>query len=594
MRYITFKGTRTIKKPNINNWQSAFWVSLSVSILTGIFVIERYELLLGPDDVGMRNILSGIYTGNPEPHVYFMYILLAKVLTALYTWFPNVYWYAWFLVLSNYGCLALVLYRFTSNARKHKIEIAVCISSAFSLLWLTFLITLEWTATAGILSATAIFLYATIPQDDEKKLKAREVLLPVFLLLISYNLRHNVAEMSIPFGGCVFLIKVIRNRNRLTKQFLRMHITFLSLCTLVFVGSFTLNRIAYSSEEWQEADAFSGYRSTMFDRYGWPDYDTYHRIYDENNITYEMYQCIKKDYNLMLTYKGVLSPENFKELSEIAKRDFEGQAITIKQRIKECAKKRLFAAVSWEYRLYTVFIYLGIFLAICCCAFRKDILQLFLCIIGIFGFECVWIWLYLLNRLPIHVGYSLNMLAVAMVVSFLWQEPLMKRLLKKKFIWVLIVLLLVCGVLDRLPVIRQRNEEEAQNGLLLSTVKQYCEEHNKNIYFRDFYSFNNSILYKERIEDRDEKIAANFIPPNGWTVILPFDNLNMPSNGQEELCTWIGSKDNIYLILEHSRATEACQRIVALFASRGINCQMVLEDSINIPNGKVFEVYHYQ
>lgn len=78
-------------------------------------------------------------------------------------------------------------------------------------------------------------------------------------------------------------------------------------------------------------------------------------------------------------------------------------------------------------------------------------------------------------------------------------------------------------------------------------------------------------------------------------MILPFDNQFVPSGGHQELCSWIQTKDNIYILLEESRAEGICKRIEALFASRGIKCHLELEDTIHISNGKtVVEVYHYQ
>ncbi len=596
MRYLTFEKIRTIDPiidaQKISRKKAAF-LSVGITFLVILFVSLNYEPLLGPDDVGIRNILSGIYTGTPEAHTYFMYYILTKVISILYKWFPNIYWYVLFLALVNYGCLTLILYRFLCIVDRYKLIGIWSVVAGFLILWLPFFITLEWTSAAGILSATAIFWYATVPDRKDRNELLRDYILSFILLFISCNLRNDVALLALPFAGVVFLWKLSRNKSFFSSAFLHTQLLFVILSMVIIVMSRAVDSFAYSSDVWKEADRFSEYRSAMYDRFGWPDYDTYKDIYTRNNISFEMYQSIKNDYNLMLSYKGVLSSDNFEELAEIAETLFYSQNDTM-SRLKNCVKKRWTAMKSQTYNLHTIIIYIGLFCSAVCSLYQKDKFKLFLVVSTAVGFELIWVYLYFRNRLPIHVGYSLNMIAVAAVIALLWRESLIKKVLKSGFIWFVLFLFLTTNLLQRTTAIQAGNRIEATNALLLSTVKQYCEENKENIYFRDFFSFNNSILYKELIYARDERKAANFIPPNGWSVVLPMDNQYLPSGGGQELCSWIQDKNNIYIMIERSRAKDICMRTEALFASRGIECRLILEDVLEIPNGLIIEVYHFQ
>lgn len=596
MRYLTFEKIRTIDPiidaKKISRKKAAF-LSVGITFLVILFVSLNYEPLLGPDDVGIRNILSGIYTGTPEAHTYFMYYMLTKILSTLYRWFPNIYWYVLFLALVNYGCLTLILYRFLCIVDRYKLIGIWSVVTGFLILWLPFFITLEWTSAAGILSATAIFWYATVPDRKDRTELLRDYILSFILLFIACNLRNDVALLAIPFAGVVFLWKLSRNKSSFSSVFLRTQLLFIILSLAIIVVSRVVDTLAYSSDVWKEADRFSEYRSTMYDRFGWPDYDTYKDIYTRNNISFEMYQSIKNDYNLMLSYKGVLSSDNFEELAEIAETIFYSQNDTM-SRLKDCVKKRWGAMKGQTYSLHTIIIYIGLLCSVICSLYQKDKFKLFLVVSTAVGFELIWIYLYFRNRLPIHVGYSLNMIAVAAVIALLWREPSIKKVLKSGFVWIVLFLFLTTNLLQKATAIQAGNRIEATNALLLSTVKQYCEENKENIYFRDFFSFNNSILYKELIYARDERKAANFIPPNGWSVVLPMDNQYLPSGGEQELCSWIQNKNNIYIMIERSRAEGTCMRTEALFASRGMDCHLVLEDVLEIPNGLIIEVYHFQ
>jgi len=127
---------------------------------------------------------------------------------------------------------------------------------------------------------------------------------------------------------------------------------------------------------------------------------------------------------------------------------------------------------------------------------------------------------------------------------------------------------------------------------MFKIVKQYCQMHPEMVFYRDFYSFNNaSILYKEMIKVRDERDAANFLPANGWSVVLPLNNQYLPTDGNTELCGWLQGRNNYCFLVDKSKASDRCRRLAKLFSSRGITCRMSLVDQLAIPNGVVIEVY---
>lgn len=564
-------------------------IGMAIALL--LFVVGRFELLLGPDDVGMRNIISGIYTGKPDAYAYFIYYLLAKMLSLLYLCAPNGYWYVCFLIVVNYSSLVLIMYRTTHDLKSHRNLVLIIEVFIFVILWIQNLITLEWSVSAGIMSATAIFWYLTIPEQVEKKHIIGEYLIPLILLVLAYNLRHSVVEMAMPYAGIAFCIRIYKGRLN-KKQSWKKEFIFLLVCVLAVGTSYLTNHLAYSSEAWKEADKFSEYRSNMFDRFGYLDYDTYKELYQKNKISREMYESIRYDYNFMMAGKGVLTSENLKELSEQTEASFyEKQSFL--ERVQDCFAKRWESARSDTYRIYSVFFYTGILAGVISAWKRKDKIKMLLLAGTVFIFEFMWIYLYYRNRLPSHVGYSLNIVAIAVATALLWDEQYVQQILKKKAVFLLLLFGISVVLGSRLSLMQSVNEKEVKNAAVLQEVKQYCEEKEENIYFRHFYSFNNSILYKELIESGEERSAANFIPPNGWSVILPMDNQYVPTGGRQELCSWISEKDNIYFMAEKGRAENACARTERLFASRGIACELVLEDELNIANGQTIQVYHF-
>ncbi len=577
------------------NWKKVTCYRLILCIgmttLLFLFVMGRFELLLDIDDVGLRNILSGIYTGQPDAHTFFIYYLLAKMLSLLYLYMPDGYWYVWFLLAANYGSLVLILYRTVCRVKSHQKLVLFAELLVFAILWIRNLIMPEWTVSAGIMSATAIFWYATIPEETQKKHILGEYLIPLVLLVLAFNLRSSVAEMAIPFAMIVFLAKIYKGRwdkkNLWKKEFI-----FLLTCMLAVGVSILVNYLAYSSEEWKEQKKFSTYRANMIDRYGYPDYDEYEELYSENNISKEMYESIRYDYNFLMAGKGILTSDDLKELSEQAELSFYEEH-PFGEWLQECFLKRWKEARGDTYRIYSIVFYAGMLVGAICAWKRKDKIKLLLIVGTIFIYEFFWIYLYYKNRMLWRVGCSLNILALAVMIAFLWDEQYVQRfILRKKTI---LPIIFTCSLLlgSSLSAAQRTNETEVSNAYLLQDTKRYCEQHKENVYFRHFYSFCNTITYKELIETGEERSAANFILPNGWSVILPMDSQYAPTGGKRELCSWIAEKDNIYFIIEKERAEPTCTRTENLFASRGFSCDLMLEDELNMINGKTIQIYHF-
>ena len=71
------------------------------------------------------------------------------------------------------------------------------------------IIHLEWTTTAGILGATAVFLYATMPPRESRLLSTVDHAVCLFLFLLCFCLRNTVAYMYLPLLGICWLRKLL-------------------------------------------------------------------------------------------------------------------------------------------------------------------------------------------------------------------------------------------------------------------------------------------------------------------------------------------------------------------------------------------------
>ncbi len=563
-----------------------------VSVLMAVIIYFHYELLMDTDDIGIRSILSGLYTGTPEAHVLFFLYPLSFILSKLYTFSQGIQWYFWFFEVSNYACLTLILFSVVRRLKKYILLFIIIFTALFFIFWIPNLIQLEWTTTAGLLSATAIVWFFFIPVETDKKKLVVDYAIPIFLFALSFNLRSSVLEMALPFMIMAILIKWFWNIKDINKKNIRKDLIFIGLTVVVLVGSYEINRAAYSSDEWMEASAYSNYRAMLYDRYGYPSYDEYSEVYEENGITEEMYEVMKTDYNFMLASKGVLTSESLRPIAELAKENYYAQRTTIGE-LKHCLKERWQNMWNDNYKVYTIVFYAGILLLIICAIYRRAWFHLFLEVVSVIGFEALWLYLYYGARLPVRVGRSLYLLGFILVMAFLFEEPLVHKIWHYR--WAQIVAILIVAVLfwREAVIIQGDNELRAYRASYFQEIMQYCEDNSENVYFRDVNSNIGTGISYEKIKDKSDRLAANYVPPNGWMVSLPLDNQFMPTDGSQELCSWISEQNNFYLIVNSDRADGVCLRTENLFQSRGIDCTLELEDVFQTSNDMTLDVYHF-
>ena len=548
-------------------------------ILILIILFSQYAVFFELDDIGMRNILSGMVSGKTEAHCYFMYYALASVLAFLYKHFSGVYWYLIFLLLCNYFCFALIMYRIMQKTKKIKSTLFIgCI--IFVLLFINQFLLLEWTTTAGTLAACAVFWYGTIP--DEKHTSYLEYIIPVCLLWIAYNLRHSVVEMAIPFAFLLFISKVYKMQNR---KILKKNICFLGLCISVVLISYGINCMAYQSSEWKEAIKMGAYRSMLFDYYGYPNYSEYTELYEKNGISKEMYETMKNDANYLMAISGVLTPENLEPIVDKAEELYKGQSTL--ERIKKSLRNRCHEILGSDYWIYSIILYLEIIIYFIITFRKRDIPKLFLGIVIIIGFEMIWFYLFMKGRTPYRVGYGLYMVAIALVTSLLWNNEKIGFVWKKSIVKFTVIFFVSIIIGQIITGVNTENYKRYEASQTRKEAKIYCENHKDNFYIRDYLSF----TQREVIQNHDENIAGNFRSLSEWNFCYPISDAYIPYG--KELCHWIKEAGNVYLIVNSIRADEMCERQENLFASRGVSCEMRLIDSIQISNGTVLEIYKY-
>ena len=273
------------------------------------------------DDVLIRDILSGVYTGEPEALTAQLLWPLSALLAGLYRVLPGVPVFGAFLWLCQAGSIFLILKRsldaVSGSAAPGKIRAAgtfsvsgslkkLCLSLLETLLiaacLLYHLVFVQYTVTAGLLATAAIFTFLTVRErESERAVTFWLRCLPAALLFwLAFCLRSEMGLLLLPLAGVGGIWKWAARAMRGPVFTGRNAASFLGLFGLILAGvlaCFGADRLACSDPEWQEFEALFDARTQVYDFY-----DASLRSFEENREFYEGLGLTETQCELLVNY----------------------------------------------------------------------------------------------------------------------------------------------------------------------------------------------------------------------------------------------------------------------------------------------------
>ena len=300
------------------NWLIPAFCCLVLFLGTGMAWDYYFDL---NDDVLIRDILSGVYTGEPEALTAQLLWPLSALLAGLYRVLPGVPVFGAFLWLCQAGSIFLILKRsldaVSGSAAPGKIRAAgtssvsgslkkLCLSLLETLLiaacLLYHLVFVQYTVTAGLLATAAIFTFLTVRErESERAVTFWLRCLPAALLFwLAFCLRSEMGLLLLPLAGVGGIWKWAARAMRGPVFIGRNAASFLGLFGLILAGvlaCFGADRLACSDPEWQEFEALFDARTQVYDFY-----DASLRSFEENREFYEGLGLTETQCELLVNY----------------------------------------------------------------------------------------------------------------------------------------------------------------------------------------------------------------------------------------------------------------------------------------------------
>lgn len=593
------KDTQTT--PVKTNEYLAFWkehlfemflsVVLVAVAIAGISVFFGY-IYASNDDVMLRNIVNGTYTGTPDGHMIYVLYPLGFVLKCLYTQFPAVEWYDVMSVGFTYLCWFLLMTA-AGSVPKKKAWKAVAVGLTFIaliMLELPYVVMEHYTVLAGMLAVTAI-LYLMIGQDKEKKVSLFRIVV-VLCMLLCLLLRKQVFLLSLPVGGIVILYRILNEKEKAgkIKELIRSGIV-IALILGIGIMLFGIDKMAYSSEEWKNFEAYNEARTDAFDYYFIGDYNRFPAEYDAMEINEGLFFNIV-DYNTELI--PGLTTERLNKIVELGKiqrkenRSMAGQIkdallATIKLPVKAFYDKTI---TPVGLALILSFIALGIWF------YNQKKWKELLTEVLLFGYTALIIFVFLYKqRFPEHVSFGLYMM---ILTSLIGMALSMLRGAKEnaKKVWLgrsaLIVAGIVCLVMA-VSVIRQTKANKLLKDANIAdweVVNQYCKNNPDKHYLmktKDMVFSTEGIFTERGIE------AENTYRLGSWVEESPLQMSRLSKQGGTEVYEWAKS-ENVFFIYREETGEHWLEEAYRNYSENGEQISIEVVDEIVTPPGIWFAV----
>lgn len=387
----------------------------ALALFMAAFIYLKFGYYLFNDDIVMRNIVSGYYTGTPDSHAIFVMYPISFLLKLLYSVTVNIPWYGLLMVLLNTMCLYLVTRRVASffDGIVKRLIASVSTICLFVLVYFEHLVVLDFTAEAGLLASTAVFLIAT-----RKEHRISESIVIVLLMTFSMWYRQGAFYMSLPFALLGYLLSSYKYINfKAIKDTLKKLLPYfaeLFVILVILFASDAIHKAAYSPEEWVEFRRYNSARASVFD-YEWSlSYEDYVALSENPLSEPEFLGITNRAYTLFDNVPKEKLSEIY-TLGSAAKASW-NQYISVPRKTIINASENILKSFSTVIGLLTLVVFLLSFAA---CIRAQKKLETFVCLSTFLGYYLVYCYFELRDRLISRASDALALTAIALFVSVL-------------------------------------------------------------------------------------------------------------------------------------------------------------------------------
>ena len=495
-------------------------LALCIALITWGIVAVGFDFFYDlNDDVLIKDILSGAYTGTPSGYNNQMMYPISVLIAGLYRLIPSVPWYGIMLMGGLAASVTIIAYRLLCYTLNIWIKLAMSVFVIVFILgvYMDEITNMTYTVVSAMLATAACVWVLT-----DNNLRLRDNIVPIVLCIISFNTRSEMFLLMCPYMAAVTIIKFIFD---LSKKSLRNLSIIATVILAGIVITFLIDTIAYSGSEWREYRRLFDARTEVYDFTGIPEYDTNEDFYESEGITREQWQLLV-DYNYALddnitadTLETIASYVRSGEAKDANGNPYTRANVGIKTAMGQYIRSLIdFTADPMYMPLRLIVTLLFIALVILSILSRRGDMLVGLAIVLLCR-SVPWIYFYYSGRPVERLSHPMFFIEAAILFTMMCQTKISR--LDKGLVYLTLILILVLCVVNLKTewgdTARQMREREEVN----ASYEKLCEHTTttEGYYLIDVYS---TVDFTEKVfapqADKSNQMLAG-----GWMAGSPLD-----------------------------------------------------------------------
>ena len=547
-------------------------LSLAMALILAGILAARFDFYYDlNDDVLIKDILSGVYSGTPDGHTMQLLYPLGALLALLYRGL-SIPVFGAFLLFCQFGSIWAVGYRsvvlvdeereardgvslasgMRSAATGACLGIKGVLLFAEALFWFaamgSHLVYLQYTVTAGMLAGAAIFWVVTA--------KGKERFRGLLLYWLSFCLRPEMALLCLPLAGAGGLCIWGREKQIFSKENLRHYLGLFAALVIGMGVFYGLDVLAYSDPDWKDFRQFFDERTTLYDYHldFVEQYDENREAYEETGVSRTLQEMLK-NYNF-----GAADEIDTQMLSSLA---VQAKKTDAKEPVLSQVKKAIWqlAHENWLSKndLPWNFVFLAVVFVWCFCCLQKGNRKFFwqpvfvACVGGM-----LWIYLLMQGRMVDRVTHPLY-LAQILLAAGLWGTATSTAVpganMRSTGRIHTAITAAVCGAIlllcvFQVPGMWQGVAQEQIHRKMVNRTNEdtfaYCKKHASTLFLEDVYS---TVAYSEKITlDRDKPFNYDLL--GGWLVKSPLTKQKLSAFEYASMGEAVRSSERVCLLAD--------------------------------------------
>lgn len=577
------------------HWFESVFALVMVAAIAVVVTVKFGYVYSTNDDVMMKNIINGNFTGTVDGHLVFISYVLSSFWKFLYNILPGVSWYDVFMVGVHYLCWFLIIVRLGGCAAKKKLKtiIMLLVTMLLIVIDLKYLVIVQFTVVSAELAAVSV-LWVLTGKRDTKIEWAIDYTVILSTLYAASQFRKEPFLVALPVALLAIMLDVWKrsgNKKELYSTLKKTAICIGIFC-LVYGVDASIEKAAYSSSEWSDFSRSQEARPQVYDYSVIPSFGAYESAYKALGLDYA-------DWMAIYTYNCELA-EDFdvdvmEGVAEVVK-DSENSWRAVSNKT-DIFKKNFYQLcfIIFGNEIQPIGLILAVFyiVALLLCYKRNDKKTGIVLLMMLGFYLAAFFYLIDRGRMPERVLYGMHFMQLMCLLSVVLDsaQQIYENRKKDKF-WSAIIIGF-CGMafffsfVYTWQVIKAERNELLQKAADWEYVNDYFESYPENRYCLDTLSFvfSTEELFSDKIE------SDNIVRMGGWTLNSLLQKQRMEMQGVENLLHQLVEDKQFYIVQEAGKDTAW---IDIIYEEKGYDVEAVVVEEISTPGGRTFEIIQMQ